>query len=376
MGFSRRSFCQAFSVIAGLKLANAATGHAAFLESPVADDGGFLRLDRNENPYGPFPKVTDAIQRSMNQANRYSRSERDALALAIARFHRVGREQVLLGAGSTDVLRMAAQAFLGPQKQLIVANPTFGALEYYAGFAGANVIKVPLNRDLAHDLNAMQARSNSETGVVYLCNPNNPTATITPRKQIEKFVRSPPSAKIIVVDEAYHEYAGVSQAYASFIDQPLGDDRLVVVRTFSGAYGLAGMRLGYAVGAPRILKSMSRCAVEDSINSLATAAGLAALDSPAEIRDTVQRNENDRQEFFNQAMGRMLKPIDSHANFAFMDALHPTDIVLEHFRKHKILLGPTFPSMPNYVRISFGTPEEMKEFWRIWDLLPGSDMAM
>ncbi len=377
MPSSRRMFCQLFGMATGLKMASALRLGTSFSESPAAQGDGFIRLDRNENPYGPSPKVIDAVQRSINQASRYTRVEqRDALGDAIARFHRVDREQVLLGAGSTDLLRMAAQAFLGPKRRLIVADPTFDALEYYARFAGAQVIKVPLTRDLAHDLTSMRARISPATGLVYLCNPNNPTGTLTPRKQIEQFVISLPATTAAVVDEAYHEYVGVSGAYASFLDRRLGDERLVVLRTFSKAHGLAGLRLGYAVGAPKMLNRMRAFATEDSINSIVACAGLAALDSQDALRDWAKRNEDDRQEFFNQAGGRMLKPIDSHANFAFMNVQRPAEVVIQHFLQHGIRLGPKFPSTPTHVRVSLGTPEEMTEFWRVWDLLPMTDMSM
>ena len=376
MSFSRRSFCQLFGMAASLKMANA-LALGSFAESSPADHDNFIRLDRNENPYGPSPKVVDAIQRSASQASRYTRSEeRDSLADAIAHFHGIDREQVLLGAGSTDLLRMAAQAFLSPKRPLIVADPTFGAVEYYARFIGTQVIKVPLTRELAHDLSRMRASINPATGLVYLCTPNNPTGTLTPRKQIEKFLTSLPATTAVVVDEAYHEYAGPSPAYASFVERRMEDERLVVLRTFSKAYGLAGLRLGYAVGAPKMLSRMKAFATEDCINSLVARAGLAALDSQDSIRDWVKRNEDDRQEFLNQASGRMLKPLDSHANFAFMKAARPADLVIQHFSQHGIRLGPKFPSMPNHVRISFGLADEMREFWRVWDLLPMGDMSM
>jgi histidinol-phosphate aminotransferase len=361
----------------GLKWANALTVGTGFSESTLPEGDGFVQLDRNENAYGSSPRVIDAIQRSTKLVNRYARSERDSLSNAIARFHRVDREEVLLGAGSTDVLRMAAQAFLGPNRPLIVAEPTFGALEHYARFARAPVIKVPLTREFAHDLPAMRARVSPATGLVYLCNPNNPTGTLTRSEEIEEFVRSLPVTTPVLVDEAYHEYAaGASGAYASFIHQVRGTHRLVVLRTFSKVYGLAGLRLGYAVGASKTLEPMRALATEDSINSIVVRAGLAALDSQDAVDEWVERNDDDRQEFFNQATGRMLKPIDSHTNFVFMDVLRPAEVVLQHFRQHRIHLGPKFPSMPNHVRISLGIREDMTQFWRVWDILPKIDMSM
>ena len=347
-----------------------------FPESFPAPGDNFIRLDRNENAYGPAQEVIDVIHHSVDQANRYTRSEQDSLADAIAHFHRVDREQVLLGAGSTDLLRMAAQAFLGPKRPLILPNPTFGALEYYARFNEAPVLKVPLTLESAHDLPAMQRKISRRTGLVYLCNPNNPTGTITPTKQIEAFVASLPPTTAVIVDEAYHEYANGSRAYASFIERPPGDSQFVVLRTFSKAYGLAGLRLAYAVGAPKMLDSMRDFRIENCINSIVVLAARVALDNQNAIHEWVARNDDDRQEFFNQANLRMLKPIDSQTNFAFMNVLRPAEDVIQHFRRHGILLGPKFPAMPNHVRVSFGTPEEMTEFWRVGDLLPMIGVSM
>lgn len=376
MRFSRRSFCQFSGMVTGLQMANALGFGSTFRESPPAEGDGLICLDRNENVYGPSLQVIDAIQRSINRASRYARTELDDLTDAIARFHRTDREHVLLGAGSTDLLRMAAQAFLGPKSALIVADPTFGALEYYARFTGAPVTKVPLTRELAHDLTAMRARVSPATGLVYLCTPNNPTGTITPRNQVEKFSSDLPARTPVIVDEAYYEYADVSGAYPSFIERALGDDRLIVLRTFSKVYGLAGLRLGYAVGSPKLLGRMRAFATADSINSIVVRAGSAALESQDAVHEWVKRNDDDRQEFFNHATGRMLKPIDSHANFVFMNVLRPAEVVIQHFRQHRIRLGPKFSSMPNHVRISFGTHDEMLEFWRVWDLLPMSEAPM
>ena len=363
-----------FGMATCLRFANLVRPATAFVEAPLTAADSLLHLDRNENAYGPAPKVIIAINSSTGKASRYSRSEGESLTDAIARFHGVHRDRVLLGAGSTDVLRMAAQAFLSPKRSLIVAEPTFGAPEYYARFSGAPVIKVPLTREFAHDLSAMHARVSSGTGLVYICNPNNPTGTLTPREQIAKFVAALPAKCVVVVDEAYHEYAtDAARGYGSFIDPALRHDRLIVLRTFSKAHGMAGLRLGYAVGAPELLEQMRTFAVEDCINPISAHAGLAALESQDAIHDSVKRNEDDRQEFFNEATGRMLKPIDSHANFAFMNVLRPAEVAIQHFQQHGICLGPKFPSMPNHVRISFGTPEEMTELWRVWDLLPMVD---
>jgi histidinol-phosphate aminotransferase len=265
---------------------------------------------------------------------------------------------------------MAAFAFLGSGKQLIQSSPTFEAVEHYARAAGSDVISVPLTPAFAHDLDGMLARASASTTLVYICNPNNPTATLTGRKDLENFIDKLSASSFVVIDEAYHHYAGQSGMYASFIDRPLGDERVIGVRTFSKVYGLAGLRLGYAVASPKIVQQMRKFATEDNINAVVTQAAAVALDDIDGVNDFVRRNTDDRQEFFNQAMARALKPIDSHANFVMMNTLHPAHEVILHFREKNILIGRHFPPMDTYIRISIGRPEEMRAFWQAWDELP------
>ena len=143
-----------------------------------------------------------------------------------------------------------------------------------------------------------------------------------------------------------------------------------MTRTFSKVYGLAGLRLGYAVASPQVISRMQQFATESNINAIVTHAAAAALDDVNGTDDFIQRNTNDRQEFFNQAMARAVKPIDSHANFVMMNTFHPAEEVIEHFRKNNILIGRPFPPLDTHIRVSLGRPEEMRIFWRAWDSLP------
>jgi histidinol-phosphate aminotransferase len=265
---------------------------------------------------------------------------------------------------------MASVAFLGNNKQLVQALPTFEAIGDYARVVGAEVVSVPLTATFAHDLDGMLMHAGVSTGLVYICNPNNPTASLTARQDLETFISKLPATTFVVIDEAYHHYAGNSGMYASFIDRPIDDERVIVTRTFSKIYGLAGLRLGYAIGSPRVIQQMRKFALQDNVNAIATQAGAAALDDAEGVYECVQRNANDRQEFFNQAMARSLKPIDSHANFVMMNTFHPTQEVILHFRKNNILIGRRFQPMETYIRVSLGLPQEMLAFWSTWDLLP------
>lgn len=270
---------------------------------------------------------------------------------------------------------MAAFAF-GNGKRVIHAAPTFEAIERYANAVGSEPLAVRLTPAFAHDLDGMLARVDNSTGLIYVCNPNNPTASLTPRKDLEEFIKRVPDSVPVVIDEAYHHFVGASGMYSSFIDYPIADDKIIVTRTFSKVYGLAGLRVGYAVAAPKVVRQMQKFAIDDDVNAIAASAAIAALDDVSGPNELIQRNANDRQEFFNQAMARALKPVDSHANFVLMNTYHPADKVVEHFRINNVLIGREVLPTDTFIRVSLGTPDEMKAFWRTWDMLPWSKNIM
>lgn len=348
---------------------------AALAFAPAAPKG-FVRLDRNENPYGASEEALTGMRATLSVANRYPSSEVDDLANKIAGLHNVKPDQVTLGSGSVEILRMAADEFLSAGRKLLLASPTFDAIARYASRVGAGVFSVPLTPTYAHDLEAMLAQVDATTGLIYICNPNNPTGTLTPRSDLEAFLRKLPVKCPVVIDEAYHHYVNASPAYASFIDHPVDDPRLVVVRTFSKIYGLAGMRVGYAISFPQLARRLSANRLTFGVNIVGARAAGAALDTTEYVRQCAKRNADDRQEFFNQANARMNRWIDSQTNFVMMKSGLPSQQIVEHFEKNNILLGPLVPQMPKYIRISMGKPEDMLEFWRVWDQLPSHPMAM
>ena len=337
---------------------------------------GPIRLSRNENAYGPSARITSAMQgAAVNTANRYPDTEAEALRIKIAAFHHVAPEQVVLGCGSREIMRTAVDAFAGRGKKLVLARPTFDLIARFAENAGAEVIAVPLTKDYSYDLDAMLARVDASARLVYICNPNNPTGTLTRRQDIEAFVRSLPPTTHVFIDEAYHHYVTPSSDYASFIDRPVDDDRVIVARSFSQVYGLAGLRIGYAVAAPATSHVLSY-RLPDEVNIVAAKAAITALGDTEHVAESVKRNADDRQEFFNQANARMVRGIDSHANFVMLNTGRPAVEVIEHFRKNNIVLPTPIPSFDEHIRVSLGTVEDMCEFWRVWDLQPAvHDMA-
>src|SRR5579864_5857188 len=336
----------------------------------VASAAEPILLYRNENPYGPSEKVLGVLRDSATSGNRYPRSEYDTLVDKLAAQHNVKREQIVLGCGSGEILCMAAMAFFKPGKKLVEAAPTFPSLGKLARTAGIEVADVPLNQKYEHDLPAMLDRANSSAGLVYIVNPNNPTGSLTPRKDLDAFLAKLPANIPVLIDEAYHHFATTGGAYESFLDRPINDPRLIVARTFSKIYGLAGMRIGYAVATPEMIKRISSGFPSLSVTIVSARAASAALDDVDYVRLGLQRNDRDRQEFMTQARARGLRPIDSQTNFVMFNPLRSPDAVIDHLKKHNILIGPKYPALPDYIRVSFGTPPEMQEFWRAWDLLP------
>ena len=336
-----------------------------------------ILLYRNENPYGPSEKVLGVLRESAAAGNRYPRTEYDTLLDKLAALHSVKREQIVLGCGSGEILCMAAMAFLKPGKKLVEAAPTFPALGKLAQTGGIEVADVQLNKRYEHDLSAMLDRVGSNTGLVYIVNPNNPTGTLTPRKDIEAFIAKLPAGATVLIDEAYHHFVAPGADYESFLDRPIADPRVIVARTFSKIYGLAGMRIGYAVATPENAKRLAAGFPSWSISVVSARAAAAGLDDLDYVRLGVKRNTDDRQEFMNQANARMLRCIDSQTNFVMMNPQRPPDEVIAHLKKRNILIGPKYPALDKYIRISLGKPDEMKIFWQAWDELPpASKMPM
>ncbi len=374
MTISRRNMLRGFGAGAFLGSAYPMLGSSqlarVIMPMTAAARSELIRLDKNENPYGPSPAAIAAMREGLDGCNRYPDAA-DALQQKVAEIHKVAAEQVVPGCGSSEVLRMAANEFLLPGKNLVLATPTFDLLSRYARDNGAEVRAVPLTSDHSHDLKAMLARSDASTGLVYLCNPNNPTGSVTPRLELEEFLRKLPKNIPVIMDEAYHHYAvGPSAFYASFLDRPVSDPRLIVLRTFSKIYGLAGLRAGYAVASAEMAQRLRRHRLQFGVNAIALRAAAAALEDTEHIRVCAKRNLDERTDFESHAIFRHLRMVDSQTNFIAMKVHRPLPEVTELFHKNGIVLGPAISSMEQYVRISIGGHDEMQEFWRVYDLLP------
>ena len=309
-------------------------------------------LNSNENPYGPAASALDAITKSESVAARYPDAAEARLTEAIARLH---------GVAADEVLQMADMAFLGPGKKVVVAEPTFEAVLGYARVTKAEPVKVPLTADFRHDLPRMAAACDAGTGLVYVCNPNNPTGTIVTKDELAFFLERVPRTVSILVDEAYHHFVD-DPHYASAFEWIDKAPNVVVVRTFSKVYGMAGMRLGYAVSSKENAEALRAHAAWSNANAAVLAAALASLAESDHVPRQRSINRETRDWLCRELERDGRRYIPSHANFLMVDVGGDVQPLIDSFRERRILVGRKFPSLPNWLRVSMGTKPEMQAF--------------
>jgi Histidinol-phosphate/aromatic aminotransferase and cobyric acid decarboxylase len=329
--------------------------------APATAAGGEIRLSANENPYGPSPAALDAMRDAFAKAWRYPDETQDALAGAIAKSHSVARDQVLLGAGSSEVLKVSAAAFTGPSRKLVMAAPTFGAIGSNARAAGAEVVDVPLDASYAHDVAKMGAVAGA--GLIYICNPNNPTGSITPRAALRDLLTSVPATTTILVDEAYHHYTASSD-YESVIPLIASHPNLVVARTFSKIFGMAGLRCGYAIGSRETIKAMAAQQAFDSMSIMAIAAAHASLGDAQHVAEGKKRNAATKADVVASLKKLGYEIVPSETNFIMIDVRRDVRPLLAAMRTHGVHVGRLFPAMPHHMRVTIGKPEQMQAFVR------------
>jgi histidinol-phosphate aminotransferase len=319
-----------------------------------------VRLSANENPYGPSAKAHQAMNGSFDLCCRYPDEANDVLIDKIAKINGVNREQIVLGDGSSEILKLCAETFTGPtQGKLIAAEPTFEAILEYSKACGGEVAKIPLTSDFHHDLAKMGAASHK--GLIYICNPNNPTASITPKNDLREFIAKTSPGTMILVDEAYFHYAD-GPDYESVIPLVKDHPNLIVARTFSKIYGMAGLRCGYCVAQPETIKRMHGFQMWDSVNIMALAAASASLDDVDQVNNG-RKLTSEAKSFTLSELDKMgYKSIPSQANFIMFDCKEPVDRLIPAMKEKNVAVGRRFPAMPNHMRLTIGKKSEMESF--------------
>jgi histidinol-phosphate aminotransferase len=360
---SRRRFAQLLGAGAVLSVARPALSFAKpVVAAPphVPATSGVVRLSSNENPYGPSPKALKAMNDVFNLACRYPDEHNDLLIDAIAKLNGVNHDQILLGDGSSEILQLCADTFTGPGRgNLVAADPTFEAILNNAAINGAEVVKVPLTPTFGHDLAKMTTAA--KQGLIYVCNPNNPTASITPKSEVREFIANAPRETMILVDEAYFHYAD-SPHYESVIPLIKDHPNLIVARTFSKIYGMAGLRCGYCVAQKETIGRMRPHQMWDSVNIMALAAAIANLNDPDQVANS-RRLTGEAKTFVISELDRMgYKQIPSQANFIMFDVKRPVVPLIKALKERNVHVGRLFPALPNHMRLTIGKKTEMETF--------------
>jgi histidinol-phosphate aminotransferase len=358
---TRRALGRLLGATAGAALLDSRFPTRLSAAAPRSASGEPIRLSANENPYGPCAASLEALTKSAAEASRYPGAIEEEMRAALAKHHGVKPEQIVLGCGSSDVLRMADSAFVPAGKTIVAAEPTFEAVLNYAKVTRAEAIKIPLTADFRHNLPKMALACDARTGTAYVCNPHNPTGTIVYADELETFVKHVPPTCVVLVDEAYHHFVE-SPKYKSALDLPGRHDNVVVARTFSKIYGMAGMRLGYAVASPANAQLMQSHASWDNTSQSALAMGLAGLSDPAVVPDQRKRLNDTRRWLCAELSRDGRRYIPSETNFVMIDVEGDVTPVGQALRDRGIQAGRRFPSMGNWLRVSIGKPEEMEAF--------------
>lgn len=333
----------------------------------VARELGIDSIDKlasNECPDSPFPEVVEAIARAGRSVNRYPDSAGYELTRAIAQHHDIEPESVWIGAGSSEILRCTALAVGGPATSAVFASPSFIMYTISTMISGAEPITVPLTDRYEHDLEAMRAAVRDDTTVVYVCNPNNPTGGIRSGDEVRSFIGSLPDRVTVIVDEAYAEYV-TDPGYASLLSEAPTTPNVVVGRTFSKIYGLAGLRVGYGVGEPELIASLRTTQAPFSVNAVAQAAAIVALRHQERVAERRDANAKGRTMLLEGLRMRGMDVAASEANFVYYQpSLDPAAISEALLHKGVIvrLLGQG-------IRVTVGTEDENQRFLNAVDAL-------
>jgi histidinol-phosphate aminotransferase len=359
---SRRKFAQLLGAGAAAAVVRPSLSFAKPTQSVATAlaEGGVVRLSANENPYGPSSKAFEAITDSFGLVCRYPDEHNNLLIDKLAKLNGVNHDQILLGDGSGEILKLCAETFTGPQNgKLVAADPTFEAILNNASSNGAEVVKVPLTSSFQHDLPKML--ESAKAGLIYVCNPNNPTASITPKDELRDFIAKTSPQTMILVDEAYFHYAD-SPDYDSVITLVKDHPNLIVSRTFSKIYGMAGLRCGYCVAQKETIDRLRRNQMWDSVNCMALAAATVSLDDLDHVPNG-QRLNREAKAFVTSELDKMgYEQIPSQANFIMFDCKRPVAPLIQAMKERKIHVGRLFPALPNHMRLTIGKKAEMESF--------------
>src|SRR6266404_1718360 len=316
-----------------------------------------VKLASNENPLGPSPKGIAAARDALGNSNRYPDGGTHALRQTLAARRGVSLEEIFVGLGSSEIIDLASRVLLRAGLQGLTSEGTYAPFSVAIRASGAELVLVP-QREFAFDLKAMSRAITPKTGVIYLANPNNPTGSAFTGKEFEEFLASVPDGVLVVLDEAYIDYA-TSMGLRDAVEVYRKRKNLLILRTFSKVYGLAGLRIGYAIGRPELLSAMNKLRTPFNTSGVAQAAALAALDDKEHVTRCIDTNAEERKRLSDGLAKMGFRPVPSEANFVFMVVGPEAQALSDDLLRMGVIVRPLgWMGFPKAIRISVGTTEE------------------
>ncbi|WP_273801714.1 pyridoxal phosphate-dependent aminotransferase [Proteus vulgaris] len=371
---NRRSFLTSSSlVIGGLSLSSfvsSAYANESLKNKLVFNAENPLLLNFNENSLGMSPNAQKAIIDALPNAFRYPDDARSALISELGKEFKLSDKHITLGNGSSETIQAAVQFVAnkaqkeGKAVQLIVPDPTFNYAELYAEPLGVKIVKIPVDSTLAFDLATMQKKAQEFDGIsmVYLCNPNNPTAMLTPSADLSSWVKSAKENVFFIIDEAYAEFVSTPTFASAITLVAEGYKNLIVTRTFSKIYALAGLRVGYGVAVPEVIAQIDAFVSIDNTNTAGAVAALASLKDAAYVEYSRKSIDVSRQMVVDALKELNIEYAPSHANFIFHKVKGDVKTYQNRMKEANIMVGREFPPAFGWSRLTLGTPEEMSYF--------------
>jgi histidinol-phosphate aminotransferase len=316
-----------------------------------------VKLASNENPLGPSPKAIAAAREVLGDSNRYPDGGTHALRHTLAERRGVSPEEIFVGLGSSEIIDLAARVLLRTGLQGLTSKGTYAPFSVAIRASGAELVLVP-QREFAFDLKAMAKAITPKTGLIYLANPNNPTGSAFGREEFDEFLAAVPDGVLVVLDEAYIHYA-VSMGLPDSVEAYHKRKNLLILRTFSKVYGLAGLRIGYAIGLPELLSAMNKLRTPFNTSGVAQAAALAALDDNEHVTRCIETNATERKRL-SEGLARLgFRPVPSEANFVFIVVGPEAKALSDDLLQLGVIVRPLgWMGLPEAIRISVGTAEE------------------
>jgi len=322
-----------------------------------------IKMASNENPFGPSPMAVKAMQAVLSESNFYPDNDAGELRQRLAELHGVKAEQIVPTAGSTALLGIVARTLLAPGLNAITSERSFIIYPIATQAAGGGLIRVPTLND-GFDLNGIAAAVDHHTRIIYVANPNNPTGTLIPAAELDRFLDMIPQHVIVILDEAYYDFAQDFAAtrgmdYSHALDYVKQGRRVVVLRTFSKAHGLAGARVGYGIGPSELMSYFARIRTTFSVSAVAQVGAMAALEDDAHIRKTLRNNSEQAERLTAKMADLGYRPVPTWANFLYCDLGDDAAAVATRLQTEGVIVRPLGPwGAPNAIRITIGTPEQ------------------